>query len=100
MYVQDFYFLSFYTFVAIGTEPDFQSRSIELTFGPSADSRQEITVPIAIVDDLFVENDQMLAGVLSLNVMDNDVILSPSEASITIIDNDGKSEENLFFCKK
>ncbi len=58
-------------------------------------------MPIAIVDDLFVENDEMLAGVLSLNVMDNDVILSPSEASITIIDNDGKSEEEInLFCKK
>ncbi len=56
-------------------------------------------MPIAIVDDLFVENDEMLAGVLSLNVMDNDVILSPSEASITIIDNDGKSEEKIIFVK-
>ena len=50
---------------------------------------QEIVVPITIFDDLLVENNEMLDGVLTLSVLDDDVILNPAEASITIVDNDG-----------
>ena len=66
-------------------EQDFVARSVELTFGPGV---TEQVVMITIIDDLRLENDEQFNSFVSLTIADPAITLNPSQASITIIDND------------
>ena len=45
---------------------------------------------VSITDDTILENDEVF--VVALNSTDEDIILSPSTTSVTIVDDDGKSD--------
>ena len=60
-----------------------------LTFSPSPLPRQAMVIQIAIINDNFVESVENLDGVLTLTTTDDAINLQPSEASISIIDDDG-----------
>ena len=66
-------------------EQDFEAHSVDLTFGPSVTQQD---VMITIIDDLRLEHDEQFNSFVSLTVADPAVTLSPSQASITIFDND------------
>ena len=66
-------------------ERDFVARSVDLTFGPGVTQQD---VMITIIDDLRLEHDEQFNSFVALTVADPAVILSPSQASITIFDND------------
>ena len=57
---------------------------MELTFGPDV---TEQDIMIAIIDDLRLERDNHF--IVSLNITDMAITLSPRQTSINIIDNDG-----------
>ena len=59
---------------------------MELTFGPGI-TEQEITM--IIIDDLRLEHDEQFNLFVYLTVADPAVSLSPDQASITIINDDG-----------
>jgi hypothetical protein len=75
-----------HTYIASG-EQDFVARSVDLTFGPGVTQQD---VMIMIIDDLRLEHDEQFNSFVSLTVADPAVSLSPSQASITIVDNDRK----------
>ena len=85
------YYLNQYCFsiTAIGMEADFVSTTQVLTFSPSSLAVQTTVIQIAIIDDRFMESTENLVGVLTLNTIDGAIHLQPSEASISIIDDDG-----------
>ena len=64
-------------------EQDFEAHTMELTFGPDV---TEQDVMIEIIDDLRLERDKHF--IVSLNITDMAVTLSPRQTSINIIDND------------
>ena len=64
---------------------DYQSLEMELVFGPSTSQH---AVSIAITDDHVLEFDETL--ILRLSSASSSVTVDPSEATITIIDNDSK----------
>ena len=70
-------------------EADFVSTTQVLTFLPSSLAIQTTVIQIAIIDDSFVESTENLDAVLTLNTIDETINLQPSEASISIIDDDG-----------
>ena len=61
---------------------------MDLTFGPG---NTEQTVMIAIIDDVRLEPIEHFNSIVSLTATDPSVGLNPSDANITIIDNDSKS---------
>ena len=61
------------------------ARSVDLMFGPGV-TQQDVN--ITIIDDLRLEHDEQFNSFVSLTVADPAVTLSPSQASITIFDND------------
>ena len=66
-------------------EQDFVAHSVDLTFGPSVTQQD---VMITIIDDLRLEHDEQFNSFVALTAADPAIILSPSQASITIFDND------------
>ena len=56
------------------------------TFTPGGPS--EIIVPIRILDDFLLENDEDLSSIISLSTVTDAIDLSPAEASIRILDDD------------
>ncbi len=58
-----------------------------LTF--DADNTRRVFL-ITLLDDEVDEVDEILSSLLGLDSQDSTVTLSPSETTITIIDNDGK----------
>lgn len=50
---------------------------------------QTIVVPISVIDDIFVENDENLRSVITLSATGEPVDLNPGEASILIRNDDG-----------
>ena len=64
--------------------------SLEVTFFPSADDRQENVVQINVLDDIFVEDDETLSSVVSLTAADAVIDLNPAVANITIFNDDSK----------
>ena len=66
-------------------ERDFVAHSVNLTFGPGVTQQD---VMITIIDDLYLEHDEQFNSFVSLTDADPAVTLSPSQASITIFDND------------
>ena len=66
-------------------EQDFVAHSVDLTFSPSVTQQD---VMITIIDDLRLEHDEQFNSFVSLTAADPAVTLSPSQASITIFDND------------
>ena len=66
-------------------ERDFVVHSIDLTFGPSVTQQD---VMITIIDNLCLEHNEQFNSFVSLTAADPAVTLSPSQASITIFDND------------
>jgi hypothetical protein len=65
-------------------EQDFEAHTMDLTFGPNVTEQE---VMIIIINDLRLEQDKRF--IVSLNITDMAVTLSPSQTSINIIDNDG-----------
>ena len=61
------------------------AHSVDLTFSPSVTQQD---VMITIIDDLRLEHDEQFNSFVALTVADPAVTLSPSQASITIFDND------------
>ena len=70
-------------------EADFLSATKVLTFSPSSLAIQTTVIQIAIINDNLVESTENLDGVLTLNTIDEAINLQPSEAFISIIDDDG-----------
>ena len=60
-----------------------------LTFSPSSLTIQTTVIQIAIINDNLVESTGNLDGVLTLNTINEAITLQPSEAFISIIDDDG-----------
>ena len=56
------------------------------TFTPGGPS--EIIVPIRILDDRLLENDEDISSIISLSTVTDVIDLSPAEANIRIIDDD------------
>ena len=79
-------FFMFCVFILIASgEQDFIAHSVDLTFGPGVTQQD---VMITIIDDLRLEHDEQFNSFVSLTAADPAVTLSPSQASITIFDND------------
>ena len=67
---------------------DYASQDIQITFGP--DSRA-VSVPVPIVDDqLDEENIERFTASLTQDTVNPRVTVSPDQAEVQIIDNDGK----------
>ena len=72
---------------AATVEVDFTATSQLLVFNAAT---SEHTVMIPIIDDDLLEHVESFSATLTLLASDDQVSLSPSEATITILDNDGK----------
>ena len=72
------------TAVSQGTEPDYQSLSVQLTFTPNM---IEICSNVSIINDVFYEDSENLD--VQLTTVDPDVILMPDRGTITILDEEG-----------
>ena len=70
--------------VSQGTEPDYQSLSVQLTFTPSM---TEICQNVIIINDEFYEDPEDLT--VRLTTEDPDVMLMPDMGTITILDEEG-----------
>ena len=71
-------------------EPDFIAIvAMPITFPPSTDSMQTRVVQIRVIDDMFVENDEILRSAISLSTVDSGIILDPGQADIIIRNDDG-----------
>ena len=70
--------------VSQGTEPDYQSLSVQLIFMPSM---TEICQNVIITNDEFYEDPEDLT--VRLTTVDPDVILIPDVGTITIVDEEG-----------
>ena len=62
-----------------------------LTFSPGVN--ESCTTIIPIVDDSVLENDEVFS--VTLSTTDSDVSLDPASATVTILDNDGKTINSL-----
>ena len=72
------------TAISQGTEPDFQSLSVDLTFTPTM---TELCRNVIINNDMFYEDPENLT--VRLTTDDVDVTLDPDVGTITILDEDG-----------
>ena len=88
--------------VSQGTEPDYQSLTVQLTFMPSM---LEICRNVIIINDVFYEDPEQLT--VGLTTDDVFVDLMPDEGTITILDEEGwyctihiaaPSDHDLFAC--
>ena len=69
---------------------DFNSiHSMVITFPASILSQQSRVIPITIINDEIVENDEDFGVLLTLLTADPGILLQPAEAVITIMDDDG-----------
>lgn len=80
------------TAVSHGTEPDFESLSMQLTF---TSATTDICHKIIIINDAFYENSEDLTVWLSTN--DPDANLEPDSGTITILDEEGTANNALAF---
>ena len=77
-------------FSAFGERDFIPIDSMLITFPASSLGHQSRVIPITIINDNFVENDENFAALVSLSTTDSAILLQPAEAAITIIDDDGK----------
>ena len=81
-----------FTRIFIRTDPnDYRTTSSLLTFGPAVTTRQ---VSIPITDDNVNEPTEQFQALLGLLTIGVDVIVRPSEATVVIMDEDGKNTHN------
>ena len=72
----------------VPTAPDdYTSVENVLTFSPGVN--ESCTTIIPIVDDSVLESDEVFS--VTLSTTDSDVSLDPASATVTILDNDGKT---------
>ena len=64
-------------------------RDMVITFLASTNTMQQQLIQINVIDDVFVERDENLTALLSLSTSDPSVTLSPGEAPVTILNDDG-----------
>lgn len=79
-------FLSYLYILTPTAFTDFISTSDDLLFLPIGPT--ESCVQIVLLEDSIVENDEVFSVVLEST--DPDVVLSPTSARVTIVDDDGK----------
>ena len=80
---------------ASGPEADYQSRTVTLVFSPSVST---FTVPITIIDDLYLENDEPFSAMITLSTVEPGITLDPDTAQITILNDDSKSHCHIIAC--
>ena len=74
---------------AASGEADFTAHSVELTFTP--DGPTQFTIPITIINDIFLEYDrENFSSIVSLSSASDAIIIMPSQATINIIDDDSE----------
>ena len=72
----------------VPTAPDdYTSVENVLTFSPGVN--ESCTTVFPIVDDSVLESDEVFS--VTLSTTDSDVSLDPASATVTILDNDGKT---------
>ena len=85
-HTHDFPFL----LTATGDDPDYMSRTdVQLTL---SSSQMEAFINVSINDDSIFEADERFTASLSLGIANDRVIISPDQAEVTILDNDGTWE--------
>ena len=70
--------------VSQGTELDYQSLTVQLTFTPNM---TEICRNVVLINDVFYEDPEQLT--VRLTTVDPDVVFMPDEGTITILDKEG-----------
>ena len=70
--------------VSQGTELDYQSLTVQLTFTPNM---TEICRNVILINDVFYEDPEQLT--VRLTTVDPDVVFMPDEGTITILDKEG-----------
>lgn len=75
-------------------ETDYQPLEIDVVFLASSIEKQLVMIPIMIVDDIFVEGDEMLEVVLTPPATSG-VTVRNTAVPVTIIDDDSKNNLSL-----
>ena len=75
-------------FAAFGPEADYQNTTVTLVFSPTATS---FRVPVFIIDDSYLENDEPFRTVVNLTTADPSINITPNSATITILNDDSES---------
>ena len=75
-------------FAAFGPEADYRTTTMTLVFSPTATS---FTVPVVIIDDSYLENDEPFSTVVNLATADPSITITPNSATITILNDDSES---------
>ena len=75
-------------FAAFGSEADYQTATVTLVFSPTTTS---FTVPVVIIDDSYLENDEPFHTVVNLATTDASINITPNSAIITILNDDSES---------
>ena len=79
-------------FAAFGPEADYQNTTVTLVFSSTATS---FRVPVFIIDDSYLENDEPFRTVVNLTTADPSINITPNSATITILNDDSESYFSL-----